>query len=165
MMDRVAHHLQQTAIAKRDNLEDFDIFARSSFNRYYYALFLIVRNTVLIVNPNWDAVHSGLPDILQGSIYKQINSYRSISLRRQDAQTTETCNRALSALKALAELMRNANSVRVIADYNPQIKVLDEGGLRFALGTTNITSAHDWPERAKTLTREVERAWRLVSGN
>lgn len=163
-MERVAHHLQQAAVARRGNREDFDVFARSAFNRYYYSLFLIVRSTVLLINPKWDAVHSGIPDVLQGSIYDQINKYRKNSLKRQDRETIEICNRALFALKALADLMKNANSVRVLADYNPQISVVDEGDSRFALGATNITSAHGWPERAKSLTREVERAWGLVSG-
>lgn len=164
-MERVAHHLQQTAIAKRNGGDDFDVFARSAFNRYYYSLFLIVRGSVLSMKPDWEAVHSGLPDILTGSIYKKIHSYRANSLKRQDAETIEICNRALSALKTLAELMRSANSVRVLADYNPQVKIVDEGDLRFALGTTNITSAHNWPTRATILVREIERAWRLLSGS
>lgn len=139
-------------------------FARSSFNRYYYSLFLIVREAVLEINPHWDAAHAGVPDLLEGAIYRQISSFRSSSAKRQDAETVQICSSGLAALKALAELMRTAYSVRVLADYNPEIRVLIEADARFALGPTNITVAHGWPERGRALTRQVRRAWRLVSG-
>ncbi len=163
-MEQVALRLQQIANAMDCNNVDFDVFARSSFNRYYYTLFLIVRETVLEINPRWDAAHSGVPDLLEGNIYRQLHNYRASSAKRQDAQTVEICSRGLSALRALAELMRGAYAVRVLADYNPQIRVVVEANARFALGPINITVAHGWPERGRTLTRQVQRAWRLASG-
>lgn len=163
-MERVAHHLQRAAIERRDTPHDFDLFGRSAFNRYYYALFLVVRATVLRLNPKWEGDHSGLPGVLVGDLYKQIGRFRTSAHRKQDKETVELCNRALAAMNELSELMRGANAVRVTADYNPQVPVIDQGSDRFTLGPTNITTAHSWPERARVLTSHVNRAWSVLSG-
>lgn len=163
-MEQVGLHLQQTAIARRSNAEDFDQFGRSSFNRYYYALFLIVRSMILEFNPTWDATHSSIPQMLTGSIEREIKQYRSNAQRLGQSDAILLCNRAISALAALAELMRTANTARVTADYNPNIKIVDESAARFSLGTTNITDAHSWATNARALTTTISRAWRLSRG-
>jgi uncharacterized protein (UPF0332 family) len=163
-VEKVALSLQKTAVDRRKDGDDFDQFGRSAFNRYYYALFLIVRAFILEFNPDWAAVHSAIPGVLTGSITREIKNFRSSALRQKDHESVEICNRATAALASLAKLMESAYTVRVTADYNPSIKVMDDTNERFSLGTATITQAHGWPDQARILTGAIRRAWRLARG-
>jgi uncharacterized protein (UPF0332 family) len=163
-MEKVALSLQRTAVELRAQADDFDSFGRSAFNRYYYAAFLEIRSLIKEFNPNWRAGHSTVPDVLKGSIEREIKIFRKKMLRGKDYDTIKVCDRAVASIAALSEMMNNAYAVRVTADYNPEIKINDEGTSRFSLGSTNITDAHRWLEEAKLHTNYIRRAWRLARG-
>jgi uncharacterized protein (UPF0332 family) len=163
-MERVALELQRTAIKRRDQVDDFDKFGRSAFNRYYYAVFLTVRDLILEFNPRWAGSHSSVPDMLRGSVRAEIAKFRSAANKRGNSDQSEAANKAIAAIHSLATLMEEANRLRVTADYNPTIKVEDQGGERFALVSTNITDAHQWPAKAKLYVELIQRALRLARG-
>ena len=48
----VADHLTITAQSKTSEL-DVDLFARSAFNRYYYAVYLIVKESISEINNSY----------------------------------------------------------------------------------------------------------------
>jgi len=163
-MERVALSLQKWAVQRRAHHDDFDLYGRSAFNRYYYATFLTVRSLIIEFEPQWTGAHSSVPDFLAGSINREIKRYRSSALRRQQSDAVEICNRTVTALSALADLMKTANTVRVTADYNPSIKIQDDRQNRFTLGTTSITEAHRWASQAQVFSHVIRRGWRLARG-
>lgn len=163
-MEQVAHSLQKWAIERRSNPADFDQYGRSAFNRYYYSVFLVVRSLIVEFEPDSSRSHSSVPEMLTGSIHKELNNFRKSLMRRPDPETIRQFNVALAALNSLADLMRRANAARVAADYNPHIPVVPESAERFSLASTNITEAHDWPTKARLLTGQVRRAWRIARG-
>lgn len=162
-MENVAHDLQTTAYARRAVPEELDVFGRSAFNRYYYATFLEVRQFLKKFNPTWQGTHSSIPEELLGSITKEVASIQRSVARIPDNQAVLICKAAKSSLSDLAALMRVAYSVRVIADYYPEVSIeLDAD--RFKLDMTNITTAHDWLYRARTHITAIERARSLLHG-
>lgn len=163
-MEQVAVALQKEAISRRGQTEDFDLFGRSAFNRYYYTVFLIARALMLEFNPNWNATHSSVPGMLRGSVKDEIAKFRTSANRRRNQEQSRMANEAIAAIDALATLMEDANRLRVAADYNPNIKVVDQGGDRFTLVNTNITDAHQWPARTKTHVQIIRRTLRLARG-
>lgn len=161
----VALALQKSAISLRSNPTEFDLFGRSSFNRYYYSVFLVVKDALGKMNASWARCpHKDVPEILSGSIRKHISSYRRKAIKIEDEEAVKYCNQAISAVDSLAALMVNAYSVRVTADYRPDILIDDLGESRFKLDRTNITEAHDWSGRARLHLETILRAWKLADG-
>jgi len=156
-MENVALELQTTAYARRAVPKDLDVFGRSAFNRYYYATFLEVRQSLKKFNPNWQGTHSSIPEELTGSITREIANIQRSVARIPDNQAVSICKIAKRSLRELADLMKDAYSVRVIADYYPDISIQLDAG-RFKLDRTNITTAHDWLYRAQTYIMAIERA-------
>lgn len=163
-MERVARHLQTEAHALRSQPEEFDLFGRSAFNRYYYAAFLIARKLMRDLNPDWQGGHSSLPGELTGSVLTQVRAAAKAARRVGDHQAEAICKTAMSALHDLASLLRDGYSVRVIADYRPEIAIMPDVGERFTLDRTNINSAHTWPGKARAYVAAIERARKLANG-
>jgi hypothetical protein len=159
----VAHHLQVTAIGWANPTER-DQFGRSSYNRYYYATFLSVREVLMRLRPEWSALaHATYPEVLKGKISKALSKGRNHAQKVQDKDLVRQCHRAIVASNDLAKLLKASYAIRLIADYNPEILVDFVHASRFTLNNVEITEAHQWPERAKTWAYEIERAWRQVS--
>lgn len=163
-MHEVALHLQKTAIAKRSNAEEFDQFGRSAFNRYYYSLFLEVRSLIREFEPHWAGAHSQLPGELTGSILQEIKSKRKNAVRKKQTDILPVLDRGAQALQALANLLSSANTVRVNADYFPEVRINDLGDKRFSLASVQVTEAHNWLGDARHKVDLVRRAWRLARG-
>lgn len=162
-MEVVAHHLQVTAIGWKDPTER-DLFGRSSYNRYYYAAFLSVRQVLARLRPEWAALaHATFPEVLTGKILKTLSTGRNKAQRVRDGDLVSQCQRAIAASNELAKLLRSSYAIRVIADYNPEILVDFAHADRFKLNDVDITEAHQWPERAKVWASEIERAWKQVN--
>jgi hypothetical protein len=160
-MEQVALSLQMTAIGCR-NARDFDDFGRSAFNRYYYALFLTVRELLSQFDPKWkDLPHASIPPLLLGQVLNGLKRRRKRSIRLGDSRGTELANQAIAAVRELESTMRRGYIVRVMADYNPAIPVTKGTADRFSLGDTDITDAHEWPNIARRLSPLISRAWRL----
>lgn len=157
--------MQKHAVSLTAVNVDFDVYARSSFNRYYYSMFLIVRAMVSKIDPKWGCLpHKSYPEILNGSIYNSI----SLALRRarkiSDPEAIHYLQIAKSAAKELANLMDAGYAVRVVADYEPDLKIKDCGQSRYSLNGVNISAAHAWTDRAKILSVAVDKGWNIANG-
>jgi hypothetical protein len=162
-MERVALFLQKKAIEHRKR-DDFDVFGRSSFNRYYYAVFLQVRAAIREFEPQWQPVHSQTPGYLTGSIQRELSNFRSKSMRRGNADAVRVSSEGISAIQSLSDLLTRSYAVRVVADYQPEVRVALADGSRFTLQSTSINEAHSWPSEADRYLRVLRRAWRLARG-
>ena len=162
-MENVALFLQTKANSCLPDSCDFDLFGRSSFNRYYYAVYLQVRSMLGDLNETWaTAQHASIPELLTGQVMAKIKMQRARAARVRDNEAVEICNRAVASANELATLMRDAYAVRVTADYRPDIAVEPDDRGRFRLNLVPVTTAHEWPARAREFGRRITRAWRLV---
>lgn len=162
-LEVVAHHLQMTALGRADATER-DLFGRSSYNRYYYATFLCVRDVLARLRPEWGMLpHAAYPELLMGTVLKILSKGREQAQKLQDKELVSQCQRASVAARELASLMRASSTTRKVADYHPEIAVNFVHADRFTLNNVEVTEAHQWPERAKAWAREIEAAWRQVN--
>lgn len=128
---------------------DADSYARSAFNRYYYATFLCVRQTLVHIDKKYDAPnHKGIPDLLKGPIQKRIKSIQKKADRLGDTSLVNDCRKANSQNLEFAEILEKAYAIRVVADYTPETAV-DFRSNRFTLSGVAVTEAHDWVAKAK----------------
>lgn len=162
-MKRVADHLADQAMRAPDNGER-DAFGRSSYNRYYYSTFLIVREglrRMQVINDSGEIAHASLPQMLNGSIRDRLNRNRSRATKIQDRDSVRVFSDALTAARDLALLMNEARGIRTVADYHPETSIIfSQQG--FQLMSMEIAHARNWPNRASTLLGPIEKAWRLV---
>lgn len=164
LMESVARHLQVQALRNHKDGGDDDIFARSAYNRYYYATFLIVRSSLSSINHSWSSIaHKSYPDVLGLTIPKQLAKGRQKALSLNDMKLVTDCQSAIAAAKSLAAIMKSGSAVRVLADYEPEVKIDFQDEERFALGGVSITEAHQWPTRAKNLSAAIVATWKQIN--
>ena len=164
-MESVAHFLQTKANSCAPGSREFDLFGRSSFNRYYYAVYLQVRSLLGGLNATWaGAQHASIPNLLTGQVLERIKRQRNRALRVGDSDAAQICVRAASSTHELATLMKEAYAVRVTADYEPSIPIVSQNGGRFQLNSVPVTTAHDWVARAREHGQRIARAWGLPDG-
>lgn len=164
-MQVVGRYLQVEAM-KQHNPEEKDLFGRSSYNRYYYATFIITRGIVNTINPEWtSSKHAEYPDIFSKKIAGRFKKERCSAFKVDDPQLVSILNKAISSANDMALLLRQANSARKVADYDLSIKVNFLNTNRFSLSSIDITSAHLWPERANALGSLIIDTWRQVDVN
>lgn len=163
-MELVAHHLQIEAVSRPTAYEK-DLFGRSSYNRYYYATFLSVREMLgKLDSTKWlRTPHANVPGILSGTVKETLKKERLKAQKIGDAELVTLCNRAVAACDSLAGLMKEGSAVRVTADYYPEIPIDFTDSPRFKLNSIDITAAHDWPLRARVLCTTITAAWAQVN--
>ena len=154
-MHSVALYLQRAAVDPA-KLDDRDDFGRSAFNRYYYSLFLEVRRTLGIINPDWIEIkHKNAPETLRGRVKRAIQAASRDARKIGDRELIARCERARSLTEELARTLERAKSVRETADYHPETPVTFPEGERFFLSGTSITAAHAWKDLAQQWSNEV----------
>lgn len=158
-MKIVGDHLAAHAVGSSDMTER-DLFARSAFNRLYYAVFLESR-ALLAETVQKNPPHKKFPETLQ-RLGRQI----SVELERlarahaiTHAERKKLEHAARAALTNLSRLIEDAYAIRVIADYFPDTPVDDSGGT-IRLRGTSINTAKHWPVQAKLLCDQVRNVWR-----
>jgi len=143
-MYSVALYLQKAAIVHGDAKEK-DLFGRSAFNRYYYDLFINVRQTLKTSNNDWARLpHKSMPELLRGSVQKKVRNIRKQARKISDMQLISRCERLVSFNENLASTLERANGVRKIADYEPDKPVIFHRDERFKLNGISINDAHAW---------------------
>lgn len=161
-MQEVAHHLQKTAHSMVG--VERDAFARSAYNRYYYACYLEIRVAFREMSAEWGrSAHSNFPAILRSSIPKCLKSGKREANRVGDAELERRISQALRGCAELASIIEKANGARIIADYSPEIGVGFNGSSRFSLNGVEITEAHEWYDRVKLLVSQILSAWRQIN--
>ncbi len=161
-MHEVAHHLQKEAHATSG--VERDAFARSAYNRYYYACFLEVRTAFKDMSDEWGrAQHKSFPEILKSSIPKNLKSGKKAAIRIGDNELARQVDQALRGCNELSSIFEKANGARIVADYNPEIKVCFNESARFSLIEVEITEAHEWYGRVRMLINQIASTWRQVN--
>lgn len=158
-MEVVAEFLRAEAFRATDLIQK-DQFGRSAYNRFYYAAFLIVRETMTILNTAWTKLpHSTYPELLEGAVFKAMNRGRAQARRMDDRELDNLCARGASAARDLARLMREGFATRVVADYRPDIPVKFMEISGFSLNEIDVSQAQTWASRANLHCASVRAAW------
>jgi hypothetical protein len=162
----VAQYLETQAIASRTNRVEANLFGRSAFNRYYYAVYFLTRDMLSDFNAPWaTTAHANVPVILSGPVRDAIRKFKQRATHLRDSEAISICSRALSAIDELCELLRRGYSVRVTADYDATVGIeFAPDSNQFSLAATSVTTARRWVERTGFLTSSVRRAWILANG-
>ena len=161
-MKQVGDHLSVWALSQSDDAVK-DVFGRSAFNRYYYSAFLVTREMLAGFDSKWKkAKHSSIPDLLTGSIKKQIKK-KLISNVEKGLMTESEKWKLLASLSSstaeLSNLLRNAYSLRCVADYEPEELITCEDEV-IKLQNENLTSAKMWPGKANSCCKVIRRVWK-----
>ncbi len=149
-MHSVAHHLQVEAVRLVPaSATDADSYARSAFNRYYYATFICVRQTLVDIDKKYENSlnHKGVPELLRGTIQKRIKAIQKKADKLGDVSLVNDCRQASSQNLTFALMLEKAYAIRVVADYTPETAV-DFRSDRFTLSGVAVTDAHDWLSKA-----------------
>lgn len=162
-METVAQHLRDQALARTGSLEK-DQFARSSFNRYYYAAFLRVRDGFAIMSTEWDEMaHASMPELLRGKITTTLKKGLAQAKRIEDNDLVSICSFALGAASKLAELLDQGRMTRVTADYRPDQSVDFSTVPDFSLNAVTVKVAKSWRHRSDLYMQTIEKAWGQIS--
>ena len=157
-MHTVAHHLQ--TIAAKKPTEERDAYARSAYNRYYYAVFLTTRTMFREMDSTWSSMpHASYPEALSGKIFRKFKTERGRASRSGDKAMISEIDRALRSIKELEKIMIASNSTRKVADYEPE-ELVNFESTRFSLRDIDITEAHQWPAKTSALCKYILSAWR-----
>lgn len=163
-MIRVAEKLESIADSS-GSPEDVNFFGRSSFNRYYYTIYLSVRAALRARDPDMGQLsHRSVPDILRGPVVIQIK--RIIASQRKKGllsvgEGSNMSTRASEAANELADLMREAYQIRCDADYEPEFLAEKHGGAIYLRGK-KLSSAASWPKRVDIRLGELMKIWRYL---
>lgn len=160
-MQRVGEHLKSHALTLRGKAPDDDLFARSAFNRFYYAAFLVCREMVKNTIGKSGLRHEAFPEYLTGSFR------RAISLRIKQAYSkgaiTDAEREKMTYLlnvntAGLSNMLREGFGVRVIADYKPEVQVvLMESS--FELSSCTSGRANYWVREAEMYCKNLKKLW------
>jgi len=158
-MHRVAHHLQQKAVAAAVN--ERDSYARSCYNRYYYSVYLECRQMLSGMDSSWASLsHAGYPALLGGKIKRNFQAERKKAFKNHDSDLVNIIDKANRSIAELQKIIIKANTTRVVADYEPDEKVDFVGADRFSLRSINVTEAHGWTNSVRTHCKTISSAWR-----
>jgi hypothetical protein len=153
----VGDHLAAVAAGKGD-VNEFDLFSRSAFNRYYYSAFLSMRSILKTIDPVWATPsHQSMPEVLKGEVLQRLkrhirNAQKSgqISLTRG----SELFHTAETAASEISNLLTSARETRRLADYEPEAQV-SKSGAATTLGSWTLGAASHWEERVKAQSKTI----------
>jgi uncharacterized protein (UPF0332 family) len=153
----VGDHLAGVAAGKGD-VDEFDLFSRSAFNRYYYSAFLSVRSVLKTIDPAWATPsHQSMPEVLKGEVLNRLKRHiRNAQKTGQIGQTrgNELFHTAGTAASELSNLLTSARETRRLADYEPEIRVA-KSGATITLGRWTLDAARKWEERVKAQSKTI----------
>lgn len=163
-MQIVGNELERLALTYPDPA-GCDLLGRSAFNRYYYAAFLITRNTLGSMQSNWKGTaHAEIPNLLKTGLRKPAKAAlkNQVKLGLLDkGNESQLLTELNGAANELAELLKHAYDARILADYEPEIKTVREGNV-ITLKSHKLTTAKEWPDRANKLCARLLRVWKEI---
>jgi hypothetical protein len=150
-MEIVGDELASSARASVDE-HRFDLFGRSAYNRYYYAVFLNVRAVLRRIDSGWGKpAHAAIPTLLRDTLPKRLKKHIQRASRTgliSDGRGKQMYSVAASAASELSSLLDSAREVRRIADYEPEL-TLTRNGRVIMLGTCTLDAAKKWTRRGE----------------
>lgn len=163
-MQYVGSELERLALSNVDS-NNADLLGRSAFNRYYYAAFLITRETLGYMQPNWKGTpHVNIPELLTTGL-KNPAKRALTQQRRNGVITLGIESRLLTELSTtaseLAQLLTQAYDARILADYEPEIKTIKDKNV-ICLKSHKLTTARQWPEKADRYCARLKRIWKEI---
>lgn len=145
-------------------IADRNLYGRSAFNRFYYAAFLITREMLAFLDPNWKTTpHKEIPNRLRDTIRKRLK--KSVDQFHKQgivtlAEKSRLINRLNEATEELAEMLERAYDARVIADYKPDLLISIENNKVIRLQAHKLNSAKSWPDRASAYCKTIISVWK-----
>ena len=160
-MKVVGEKLEEWALNENNNRVQ-DLFGRSAFNRFYYASFLITRETLGQLKPNWKYTqHSEIPNLLVKALRTPVKQALKMAVRKgtlSPSQESILLTKLNTASTELASLLREAYEIRVVADYKPEIaKVIDKNVI--SLEGCKLKTATGWASRASAYCKVIRQVW------
>jgi hypothetical protein len=162
-VETVGEHLEGEARRRWKRSSELDLYGRSAFNRYYYATYLLTRSMLKAFNPAWRAGHKDIPNELTGWVTKDLKKAKEKARAIGDRQAEQMCVLGMHHAHELAVLMKLAYSARVVADYEPEEKVIMDRSKTIKMGQVEMSRAKHWPVEARTYIASISRAWSLVN--
>ncbi|MCG7946749.1 MAG: hypothetical protein N0C84_10455 [Candidatus Thiodiazotropha taylori] len=163
-MKIVGEKLESWALEQKA-VDDKDLFGRSAFNRYYYAIFLLTREMLGEFKKSWKGtMHASIPDLLRTSVKKEVNKTLKSAIRNgliSQGESSQIIHQHNISLNALANLLEEAYQVRKIADYEPEITIQQKRNV-LSLDRHKLTSAKTWPDRAASYCKVIRKVWKEV---
>lgn len=155
MYQAVGAQLAKTAMGAPSESE-MDAFGRSAFNRFYYSSYLEARDLLGRFNPAWRGQgHADVPNLLKdsakGILLRAAKKARNVMTH---VEIMKSLNLGISGLDELAQILKEAYAIRVLADYQPETKTIRIAN-KISLGSANLASAQYWPRRTRILTSAV----------
>lgn len=162
-MESVARHL----VAEAWNREgiDFDLFARTAFNRYYYACYRLARRMLAEIYPD-DPVppHKALPEKIENTLYKFLRDAATKAARTgaiTESEAMKIKHSVREATNDLSNVLRAGYAVRCIADYELDEAVVKQNG-KIVLYSTSLASASNWFDRANRFCGTLISEWHAL---
>lgn len=147
-MHQVAEYLSSEA--KQQKGAEADAFARSAFNRYYYAAFLSVREFLASIDSKWGSQnHSSLPDLLEKTLVERVRKQAKDLQKKElisESRQYALSKQAAQASTEIASILRIAYNVRVVADYKPE-QLVSFNHADFELAQHTRAEAMNWKLR------------------
>jgi hypothetical protein len=161
-MQIVGKHLSDFAMSIRGTSPDDTLFARSAFNRYYYATFLASRQLLIDTMGKGELPHKVVPEYLMGQFQNTVKRQIQIGFKSGVLSSADRA-RMLGALKQntllLRELLVLAYGVRVLADYEPDVPIAVTVDT-YSLGASTLSSASNWASRAQMHCKNLHKIWK-----
>lgn len=161
-MQIVGKHLSDFALSIRGRSPEDSLYARSAFNRYYYAAFLASRQLLIETTGPAGLSHKAIPDYLIGHFRRVLKRQIQAEFKSGVLSPGESA-RMLEMLKQntllLRELLVLAYSVRVLADYEPNVPVEIKDDT-FSLGAATLSAAGNWANRARMHCKTLQKLWK-----
>ncbi|MBF0556125.1 MAG: hypothetical protein HQK96_16500 [Nitrospirae bacterium] len=161
-MRDVADKLKEWAIQQKDD-NKADVFGRSAFNRYYYAVFLKTRKVIKRIHPDiGDIKHKEIPDIMRGKhISGKVENriQHAKNKKRIDPEKFLYYKDTLKiSVETLSKLHTNAYDIRVKADYFPEVPIIRENN-SITLNGQTLDEASKWPDQAVMIAGKILEIW------
>jgi len=153
----VGDHLAAVAAGTGDENE-FDLFSRSAFNRYYYSAFLSVRSVLKTLDPAWATPsRQSMPAVLKGEVLNRLK--RHVRTAQKTGQISHTKGNQLvrtagTAASELSNLLVSARETRRLADYEPETRVMRAGSTT-TLGQWTLDAARNWERRVEAQSKTI----------
>lgn len=160
-MQQVADHLREFACSPNLDSSSRDDFARSSYNRYYWACYLHVTRKLFEMNENWSNVrHQKISRILLSQVSKELYQMKLQARRLKDTNFASQIDIAIESTKEVAKIFEVARTVRVNADYNFEDLVVFKNPYEYSLNDISITMAKEWISTITSHLQNVNFIWK-----
>ncbi len=161
-MKIVGEKLQDIAISETDSVKQ-DLFGRSAFNRFYYAAFLEVRKMLGELDPKWKRTpHGNIPQLLEKGVRKPVTNALRESVKGDvitEAESNKRKHELFTSTTDLANLLREAYDIRLIADYEPE-NIVEVNDKVISLNSLKLTTAISWSNKASSYCKSIRKVWK-----